>query len=85
MKTLQAASIDEIRAELASRGKVAIIWDVEDVQTVRDDLDDDQALEVLQEVEREHDASRGVNWDLIEDTAGHLFPDDGDEPASEAA
>ncbi len=49
-------------------------WYTSDVQDVRPDLNDDQAWEVLQEIKSNHDATVGINWDVISDTADNLFP-----------
>ena len=46
------AKID-VHVLLAPRRQIASIWSIEDVQEVRPDLTDDQAWEVLQQVERE--------------------------------
>jgi hypothetical protein len=49
-------------------------WHIEDVQSVRPDLDDDQAIEVLNMMEQEFDANNGINWEVIEYTADALYP-----------
>ena len=59
---------------LAKRRQIAFIWSIGDVQQVRPDLTDVQAWEVLQEVERIHDAEIGINWECIEIVAADLFP-----------
>jgi hypothetical protein len=53
---------------------ITIIWSTEDVHEIRPDLTDQQAAEVLQLVERNHDAECGINWQAIEDFAEQLFP-----------
>ncbi len=58
---------------MAMRRQIALIWTVEDVQQVRPDLTDEQAWEVLQKVDRRHDAELGVNWLTLEITAEGLF------------
>lgn len=42
--------------------QVAILWSIEDVQAVRPDLTDDEAMEVLQVARRKHDAEEGITW-----------------------
>ena len=54
--------------------QIAIIWDVEDVQMLRPDLDDYQAMTVLDAVQNEHDANIGVNWDLIQFWIDNIYP-----------
>lgn len=56
--------------------QIAIIWGVEDVQTVREDLSDLHAMEVLNEVKRRHDADMGVSWETLRCWADELYPVD---------
>jgi hypothetical protein len=49
-------------------------WHIEDVQSVRPDLDDDQASGVLEAVADNHDANYGINWDVLTYWADELFP-----------
>ena len=51
-------------------------WHIEDVQSVRADLDDDQAHEVLEAVADNFDANVGINWDVLEFWADELFPEE---------
>jgi hypothetical protein len=52
---------------------IAIFWSIEDVQEVARHLTDDQAREVLDAVKRRHDATIGINWDVLETVADALF------------
>jgi hypothetical protein len=63
----------DTHALLAKRREIAVVWCVEDVQEVRPDLDDDQAWEVLQHVRRRHDATIGINWDVLDCHADMLY------------
>jgi hypothetical protein len=74
-------SID-IHALLAGRRQIASIWSVEDVQSIRPDLTDEQALAVLKAAEDGHDATIGINWDVLECHAQMLY---GDAPDTHAA
>jgi hypothetical protein len=74
-------SID-IHALLADRKQIAAVWSVEDVQQVRPDLTDEQAWEVLQEVDRARNAEFGINWQTLELAAEDLF---GDAPETDEA
>jgi len=51
-------------------------WHIEDVQSVRADLDDDQAHEVLEAVADNFDANVGITWDVLEFWADELFPEE---------
>jgi hypothetical protein len=64
----------DINAYLAERRMIAAIWCIEDVQTVRPDLTDDNAWEVLQAVDAKKDAGLGITWITIEFFAHGLFP-----------
>ena len=55
-------SVGELHKLLAERNQIAIIWDIEDVQTLRPDLGDEQASQVLEQVERYHDAGIGIHF-----------------------
>jgi len=52
----------------------AITWSVEDVQSIRPDLTAEQSIAVLKKVVDSHDATIGVNWDVLEENAEQLFP-----------
>lgn len=41
-------------------------WHIEDVQSVAEDLSDDEAREVLRIMARKSDANIGINWDSID-------------------
>ena len=69
----------DIHDLLTERRQVAVLWSTEDVQSVRPDLDDDQAWEVLQRCRKVHDCDIGFNWLLIETVADDLFPNEGDD------
>jgi hypothetical protein len=68
-------STDEINIHLvlAQRKQIAAIWSIEDVQEVRPDLNEEQAWQVLQAVERCHDAEFGITWLALQDAAEGLF------------
>lgn len=59
---------------LDKQDQIAIIWSAEDVQSVRQDLNGDEAMEVLQNVKRNHDASLGVTWDTLLIASDVLYP-----------
>jgi len=66
--------------ELLNRSKrIGVLWSAEDVFEVRPDLSEDQALEVLYRAGNCHDATQGINWEMLELIAEDLFP----EPPSE--
>ncbi len=53
---------------------IVIKWHIEDVLQQRPDLTDDQARAVLKELENDHDATVGINWDVIDCTAQSMYP-----------
>lgn len=65
---------EEIRAHLANTGRIAILWGIDDVKSVRPDLTDDQCMEVLRKCEWRHDAEIGINWVVIKTHADFMFP-----------
>jgi len=54
--------------------EIAIIWSVEDVMMECDWLTKDQALEVLHDIDHNHDATIGINWEVIKDNADWRYP-----------
>ena len=71
---------DVIRAHLHESGRIAIFWAIDDVQSVRPDLNDEQCMEVLLECARRHDANHGITWTVIETHADWMFPLTNPEP-----
>ena len=57
------------------RYAMAIVWQVDDVLSIRPDLTEEQAGEVLGRVEDVHDASIGVSWDTLTWCADDLYPE----------
>jgi hypothetical protein len=55
-------------------GQIAIIWSVKDVMQECDWLTEEQALEVLHNIDHNHDATIGINWDVIYYNAEWMFP-----------
>ena len=53
---------------------IQISWSTDDILGERPDLSFEQAKEVLEALESNHDASIGINWDVINDTADNMFP-----------
>ncbi|WP_201750320.1 hypothetical protein [Tautonia marina] len=59
--------------------EIAVSWAIEDVQEIRPDLSDAQACQVLQWAKHHHDATIGINREVLACHAEHLF---GDAPAA---
>jgi len=55
--------------------QISVIWSVEDVQILNSGLTDEQALNVLHSVKKNHDASIGICWDTLEYWIEELYPD----------
>lgn len=53
--------------------QISLGWGVEDVLSVRDDLSEAEAMEVLRRVKNRADASLGVTWDTLAAVAAELF------------
>ena len=67
----------DVHTLLKQRGRVAVIWSIEDVRSLRPDLDDDQAMDVLEACIDQHDCEYGFTWTFIEDMSYALFPHQG--------
>lgn len=66
---------NDFEAQLAAKRQMAFIWSVDDVQSVRPDLTDEQAWEVLLLAKHGHDANFGINWDVLSTLAESLYGD----------
>lgn len=54
---------------------IHIVWHIDDVKEIRDDLTEEECREVLQFIKNNHDSNVGVNWGTIEAAANFLFSD----------
>jgi hypothetical protein len=73
----------DVHAVLATRHQIAAIWSIEDVQEVRPDLTEEQCRDALEATRRYHDATVGINWDVLSCHADMLFgsaPEGTDQP-----
>ena len=61
---------------LQTEDSISIVWSIDDVKEVREDLDDEQAMEVLEFVKDKHDATLGITWDTLQYAADHLYPEE---------
>jgi hypothetical protein len=52
--------------------KITISWCVEDVKSIAEDLTDEECRRVLYLTKKEHDATIGINWDVLEMWADHV-------------
>ena len=64
-----------VRELLAEQHSIAAIWCTDDVRGVRPHLTEEQAWEVLQEIDDHHDAEWGICWTTLETAADDMFPD----------
>jgi hypothetical protein len=77
--TIDAINVNpHVRKLLARHHSIAAIWCTDDVRGVRPHLTEDQAWEVLQQVDDHHDADWGINWTTLATAADDLFPEDAD-------
>jgi hypothetical protein len=60
---------------MSSKKFIRIKWHIDDVLSVRPDLTDLQAYQVLEDIKKNHDATIGVNWEVIEIVSDILFPE----------
>jgi hypothetical protein len=54
---------------------ISIKWHIDDVLSVRPNLSNSQAAQVLQRLKRNHNADVGINWEVIEVVSDILFPE----------
>ena len=66
-------TIEQIKLVLAKNGYIGNLWRIDDVLQERPDLTKEQALSVLEACERHHDATIGINWEVIQFHAEDSF------------
>ena len=69
-------AIEAFEGGAANKHSIFIEWCIDDVKEVREDLDDEQAMEVLEFVKDKHDATMGITWDTLEYAADYLYPEE---------
>jgi hypothetical protein len=45
--------------------EIAILWHIDDVKSIADDLTNEECREVLRRAKRNHDANIGINWEVL--------------------
>ena len=55
--------------------EITITWCIEDVESISEDLTDDECREVLRLAKKNHDATIGINWDVLETWADQVRSD----------
>ena len=55
--------------------KITIEWHVDDVKSLNENLTNEQCIAVLEQAKKTHDASIGINWDVIKCHVQMLYPD----------
>ena len=58
---------------LAQRGRIALVWSIDDVLQVRPDLTRAQAWQLLRALEEDHHAGLGISWDPLLVAAQEMF------------
>lgn len=67
-------ALNKFRRARQQRDSIQLSWHIDDVKSLRPDLNDEQCLVVLDAVKHNHDATIGVNWDVIEAVSDLQFP-----------
>ena len=68
--------LDRLHTE---RKEIATVWMIADVTSIRPDLTEEQAWDVLQVADRRHDATIGINLEVLHYHAQSLFGDAPDD------
>ena len=53
--------------------EISITWSIDDVLSVRPNLSSEQASGVLMHLKKHHDATVGINWDVIEAACDYML------------
>ncbi len=54
--------------------QIAVIWDIDDVIANNPALTDEEAMNVLRQVENDHDCEYGITWQTIDSAVAQLYP-----------
>ena len=69
MKSIKDFSDTDLMNALRDRGYALSIWDKTDILHQAEKLDielsEEEALQVLYDIDNDHDATVGINWDVI--------------------
>lgn len=67
--------------ETLPSGKIVLRddWCADDILSIRPDLTEDEAEEVLGFAAKQHDCNIGITWDVLETHADWLYPEDDEE------
>lgn len=57
------------------KNTITISWSIGDVQALNPNVTDKKARKVLEFLKHNHDASIGINWEVIDCAISYLFPD----------
>jgi hypothetical protein len=49
-----------------SKFSISITWNIEDVLSLDNSLNNEECISVLQAIEDNHDCNIGINWDVIQ-------------------
>ena len=58
--------IDKTIPQEDLKDEIAITWTIEDVKEIASDLTDNECRMVLYLAKEKHDATIGINWDVLE-------------------
>ena len=58
--------IEQYKESIINDKAIASIWSTQDVESVDDELTDDEKKEVLYLTERYHNAEVGINWEVLQ-------------------
>ena len=74
MKTINDFTDTELMIALKDRGYALSIWDISDVVSKAEECDieitEEEALQIISDIDENHDATIGINWDVI---SNHLY------------
>ena len=67
---MEQMTLSQIHEELRKLGCIGLIWSIEDVKSLvetdyQDTISDEDAWDILESVEQNHDCNYGVTWDNL--------------------
>ena len=55
-----------------NKDQISIVWHIDDVKSLDNSLTDEQCRQVLSLAKEYHDATQGINWDVLEYWIGEI-------------
>lgn len=66
MSKRRRENLEQWLNQIESGDAIAVVWHIDDVKSMDENLTDDEAREILERMYHKHDATIGISWDTID-------------------